>query len=140
MEYVVRMVMSRNRDLFLGLASQAVLVVKNQLANAQDVRGAGSIPESGQSPGEGHGNPLQYSGLENSMDCIVPGVAKSQTRLSNFHFHFSNDDDNKSCLMPCGEGLSVPLAVDCDLLQELLHPEGRRSPVSVDAASHTRRK
>ena len=40
------------------------------------------------SPGEGKGYPLQYSGLENSMDCIVHGVAKSQTRLSDFHFHF----------------------------------------------------
>ena len=38
-------------------------------------------------PGEGKGNLLQYSGLENSMDCIVHGVAKSQTRLSDFHFH-----------------------------------------------------
>ena len=37
-------------------------------------------------PGEGKGYPLQYSGLENSMDCIVHGVAKSQTRLSDFHF------------------------------------------------------
>ena len=36
-------------------------------------------------PGEGNGYPLQYSGLENSMDCIVHEVAKSQTRLSNFH-------------------------------------------------------
>ena len=34
----------------------------------------------------GKGYPLQYSGLENSMDCIVHGVAKSQTRLSDFHF------------------------------------------------------
>ena len=42
----------------------------------------------GRSPGEGQGYPLQYSGLENSMDCIVHGVAKSWTRLSNFHFHF----------------------------------------------------
>ena len=39
------------------------------------------------SPGEGKGYLLQYSGLENSMDCIVHGVTKSQTRLSNFHFH-----------------------------------------------------
>ena len=39
------------------------------------------------SPGEGKGYPLQYSGLENSMDCIVHGVTKSRTRLSNFHFH-----------------------------------------------------
>ena len=48
----------------------------------------GSIPVLGRSPGEGKSYPLKYSGLENSMDCIVPGVAKSRTRLSNFHFHF----------------------------------------------------
>ena len=48
----------------------------------------GSIPGLGRSPGGEHGYPLQYSGLENSMDCIVHGVSKSQTRLSNFHFHF----------------------------------------------------
>ena len=47
--------------------------------NAGDL---GSIPALGRSPGEGKGYPLQYSGLENSMDCIVHGVAKSQTRLS----------------------------------------------------------
>ena len=45
----------------------------------------GSIPELGRSPGEGHGYPLQYSGLENSKD-TVHGVAKSRTRLSDFHF------------------------------------------------------
>ena len=42
----------------------------------------------GRSPEEWKVYPLQYSGLENSMDCIVPGVTKSQTRLSEFHFHF----------------------------------------------------
>ena len=36
---------------------------------------------------KGKSYPLQYSGLENSMDCTVHGVTKSQTRLSNFHFH-----------------------------------------------------
>ena len=41
--------------------------------------GLGSIPGLGRSPGEGKGDPLQYSGLENSMDCIVHGVAKSWT-------------------------------------------------------------
>ena len=46
----------------------------------------GSIPGLGRSPGEGKGYPFQYSGLENSMDCIVLGVAKSWTRLSNSHF------------------------------------------------------
>ena len=48
----------------------------------------GSIPGLGRSPGEGKGYPLQYYGLENSMDCIVHGVAKSRTQLSNFHFHW----------------------------------------------------
>ena len=46
----------------------------------------GSIPELGSSPEEGN---FQYSGLENSMDCIVHGVTKSQTQLSDFHCHFS---------------------------------------------------
>ena len=49
----------------------------------------GLIPGLGRSPGEGNGYPLQYSGLENSMDSLVHGVAKSRTRLSDFHFHFS---------------------------------------------------
>ena len=38
------------------------------------------------SPGEGKGYPLQYSGVENCMDYIVHGVTKSQTRLNDFHF------------------------------------------------------
>ena len=46
----------------------------------------GLIPGLGRSPGEGKGYTLQYSGLKNSMGCIVHGVAKSQTRLSDFHF------------------------------------------------------
>ena len=49
----------------------------------------GSIPGLERSPGEGKGYPLQYSGLENSMDCIVHGVANSQTQLSDFHFSLS---------------------------------------------------
>jgi len=51
--------------------------------NAGDL---GSIPGLGRSPGEGKGYPLQYSGLENSVDYIVHRVAKSWTRLSDFHF------------------------------------------------------
>ena len=56
---------------------------KASACNAGDL---GSIPGLGRSPGEMKGYPLQYSGLENSRDYIVHGVAKSQTRLSNFHF------------------------------------------------------
>ena len=58
-------------------------MVKNPAANAGDIRAAGSIPGLGRSPGEGKGYPLQYSGLENSMDIIVHGVTKSRTRLSD---------------------------------------------------------
>ena len=47
----------------------------------------GLIPGLGRSPGEGKGYQLQYSGLENFMDCIVLRVAKSQTQLSDFHFY-----------------------------------------------------
>ena len=50
--------------------------------SACNVGGLASIPGSGRSPGEGKGYPLQYSGLENTTDCIVHGVAKGQTRLS----------------------------------------------------------
>ena len=46
----------------------------------------GSISGLGRSPGEEKGYPLQYTGLENSMDCIVHGVTKSRTQLSDFPF------------------------------------------------------
>ena len=49
-------------------ASQLALVVKNPPANAGDLRDTGSIPGSGRSPEGGHGNPLQYSHMENPMD------------------------------------------------------------------------
>ena len=60
-------------------ASQVALVVKNLPANVGDLGDLGLIPGLGRSPGEGKGYPLRYSGLGNSMDCIVHGVAKSQT-------------------------------------------------------------
>ena len=48
------------------------------------------IPGSGRPAGEGKGYPLQSSGLEKSMDCIVHGIAKSQTGLSDAHFPFTS--------------------------------------------------
>ena len=57
---------------------------------ACNVGDLGLIPGLGRSPWEGKGYPFQYSGLENSMDCIVRGVAKSRTRLSDFHLHREN--------------------------------------------------
>ena len=64
-------------------------------ASACNVGDPGSIPGLGRSPGEGNGNPLQYSCLENSMDgeawwAIVYGISKSRTRLSDFtSLHFN---------------------------------------------------
>ena len=66
-------------------AFQVALVVNNPPANAGDIKGTNVIPGLGRSPGEGHGNPLQHSSLENPMDkgaweAIVHMVTKSQTR------------------------------------------------------------
>jgi len=68
----------------LGRASLLSLVVKNPPADAGDKKDAGSIPGSGISPGGGHGNPFQYSCLENPLDrgtwqATVHRVAKNRT-------------------------------------------------------------
>ena len=70
-------------------ASQVVLVVKNLTANAGEIRDASLIPGFGRSPGGGHGNPLQYSCLENSMDrgawwATIHRVTKSWARMKPF--------------------------------------------------------
>ena len=62
-------------------------------ASACNMGDLGSIPGLGRSPGEGNDNPLQYSGLENSMDrgawwATVHGVSKSRSQRSNFTFTF----------------------------------------------------
>ena len=74
-----------------------VLEVKNLPANAGDARDAGLIPGLGRAPGGGHGNPLQYSCLENPMDRgawqdTIHRVAKSRTRLKplSMHVHAMN--------------------------------------------------
>ena len=63
---------------------------KESVCNAGDLA---SIPGLGRYPAEGEGYPLQYSDLENSMNCIVHGVRKSWTLLRNFHFLTSNGDE-----------------------------------------------
>ena len=67
-------------------------MVKDLPANAGDVRDADSIPGSGRSPGGGHGNPLQYSCLENPMDrgawwATGHGVTESDTNEASEHAH-----------------------------------------------------
>jgi len=70
---------AEKRPIFPNMEKQGfpcALAGKESACNARD---RGSIPGLGSSPGEGKGYPLQYSGLENSMDCIVHGNAKSWT-------------------------------------------------------------
>ena len=71
-------------------------MVKNPPANAGDKRDTSSIPESGRSPGERHGNSLQHSCLENPMDrgawwATVRRVAKNQTQLKHLSTHHSEE-------------------------------------------------
>ena len=73
-------------------ASQVTLEVKNLPANAGDIRDVGSVPGSGRSPGEGNGNPLQCSCLENPMDrgvwwAMVYSFANSRTWLKWLSTH-----------------------------------------------------
>ena len=75
-----------SKYLLITWTSQVALVVKNPPAKTGDTRDMGSVPELGKSPGGGHGNPLQYSSLENRMDRSLvgyhPGIAKSWKQLS----------------------------------------------------------
>ena len=72
-------------------ASQVALVVKNPPANAGDIRDVSSIPGLGRPPGEGHGNPHQYSCLENPMDReawrLQSMGSQNWTRLKRLSMH-----------------------------------------------------
>ena len=76
--------------------------------SACNVGNLGSILGLGKFPGEGKGYPLQYSGLENSMDYAVHGVTKSRTRLSPFHFQYSCPDNSidRGVLWATGHGVT----------------------------------
>ena len=85
------------------------LVVKNPPTNAGDIRDASTIPGLGRSPGRWHGNPLQYSCLENSMDrgawkATVHMVAKSRTQLKgpSTHVHSLQLQGQSHSLRPVG--------------------------------------
>ena len=71
-----------------NIFSQGFLDSSAGKESACNVGDLGSIPGLGRSPWEGNGYPLQYSGLENSMDCVIQGITKSQMWLSNFRFHW----------------------------------------------------
>ena len=90
---------------------------KESTCNAGDL---GSISGLGRSPGEEKSCPLQYSGQENSVDCIVHGVTKRQTRLSDFHFQDSlGKADSESEVTQSSPTLCDP--ADCSLLGSSVH-------------------
>ena len=94
-------------------ASQVALVVKNLPANVGDTRDTGSIPGSGRSSGGEHGNPRQYSCLENPMDrgawrAIVCRVTKSQTRLNQLSMHAQVLFSSLNLLTTPAEGRTQP--------------------------------
>ena len=99
----------QQRQLLLGFPHS--LVVKASACNARDTS---SIPGLGRSPGEGKGYPLQYTGLENSMDLIIHGVTKSWTWLSDFHFKPVSVISNK------------------EVGQSWIKTEAKKSPIILD--------
>ena len=76
----------------MRISLEGALVVKNPSVREGDIRDVGSVPGLGRSPGEGNGDPLQYSCLENPMDrgawwAMVHRVAKSWTQLKQLSMH-----------------------------------------------------
>ena len=114
--------------------------VKEFTSNAGD---PGSIPGSGRSPGEGNGNPFQYSCLENPMDgeaqqVTVHGVAKSRTRLSDFTFivHFYQQSSfiaGFNASFPGSSAGKNPPAMQETLVQFL----GQEDPLEKEKATHS---
>ena len=85
---------------------------KESAGNAGDL---GLISGLGRSPGEGKGYPLQYSGLENFLGCIVHGVTKSRTRLRDFH------SLTHSLILICVRYLIVLLICSSLIMSEVEH-------------------
>ena len=108
-------------------ASQVAPVIKNSPVNAGDIRNVGSIPESGRSPGGGHGNPPQYSCWDNPMDRgawqTVHRVAKSQTQPKRLSTHTGKPEKSstvKFSLLPwynSAHSLSAPQTLDFSLAE-----------------------
>ena len=116
-------------------------MVKYLPANAGDIGDSDSIPESGRSPGGGHGNPLQYSCLENPIDrgvwwATFHGATESRTRLKQLimHAHMEGLKINNR-----NHSLIVKLPLDCKEVQPV-HPKGDQSWVFIgrtDAKAET---
>ena len=120
-------------------------MVKNPSANAGDVRDTGSIPGSQRSPGEGNGNPLQYSCPENPTDrgawwATVHRVAQSQTRLKQLGMHVgiqgasgASDPVARLCILALCPSLALPLCFSPFTLCSSPHRLDGRHPYGLAA-------
>ena len=122
---------SRSRALEMGIPGGSA--GKESACNTGDL---GSIPGLGRISGEGNGNPLQYSGLENSMDCNkVHGVSKSRIRLSDFHFQGIGKETvtNLSILDTFSPLTSLPMCSQFSMMGLQGPIEGLSNPFSHSA-------
>ena len=117
-----------------------VLVVKNLLANAGDIRDIGLIPGLGRSPGEGHDNPVQYFCLKNPMDrgawrVVVHRVTKSWTQLKwlSMHAHWVSTRYQLERASLMAQMVKNPPAVQETWVRSL----GQEDPLEKDVAPHS---
>ena len=106
------------------LRQELVLVVKNQPASAGNLRDTGSVPGSERFPGEGHGNPLQYSRLENAMDrrawrATVHRAAKSRTWMKPLSMHAFVDVNSRDSPMQTVSTMTITF---CPVHLRLYYP------------------
>ena len=116
-------------------ASQVALVVKNLPASARDVRNADSIPGSERAPGRRHGNPFQYSCLENPTDrgawqAAVHRITQSQTQLKRLCTH-AHIGDIKVKTQSLSQGCHS-LVVGTNLDIEKLEDQHNRRTINLD--------
>ena len=104
--------------------------------SACNVGDQGLIPGLRRSLGEGKGYPLQYSGLENSMGCIVHGVAKNQTLLCDFHFTIMSDWPSESLNLASRKGWDSAISLvfshclaDSDILSQVSTSKSRDNEI-----------
>ena len=127
---------------------------KESSCNAGDL---GLIPVLGSSPGEGKSYPLQYSGLENSIDCKVHGVEKSWTQLRDFNYFYSVRRKKWKnfifiAFLPLGEGTNIQKCVIYTSIKvfwttmtphlstfwEAAYPTRKRGHQQIRCSTHTR--
>ena len=90
MDLTLKSTVYNTNSLFVLTTYHTLTMLPWWLGYACNAGDLGSLSGLGRSPGEGNDYPLQYSDLENLLDCIIHAVTKSQTGVSDFHTQFNN--------------------------------------------------